>query len=221
MFDSYSCIHLSIEAIVLYHVISFTFFKIQEISGLVVPPPKHIQKNMYSIGEINLFTIVILLDSYLLSCHQSKSDYNISYLSRFYTIFQAGIIASAWFFVMHWLFHQNKFIYKQFHSQHHGWVLTDARATLYSHAVENICCNFMSIWLPIYILSMSFTSVRIWVILAMTNSIFGHSGDIFNMVNSHNLHHRFITCNYGPGSIFDYMFGTTFEQNKPKYKKLY
>jgi len=94
-------------------------------------------------------------------------------------------------------------------------------STLYAHPLEHAITNILTIIVSGYIAGLSFTMIRIWHILALSNGILiAHGGyKWWKYNNLHDLHHRYKSYNYGALGFLDNFHGTliTLKDQKKKY----
>lgn len=187
----------------------------------------------YSFLTFAVFGLVVVLINYLRTHGwvQNYGDWNSRPL--WYYIFTSVFIIffhDAYFYWMHRLMHHPK-IYKYVHRVHH--ISTDPTpwAAFSFHPIEAVLeIGFV----PILLLSLpihfsSFLILSIWMIVF---NVIGHLGyeimpswfvhnNFFKWSNTptnHNMHHRYVNCNYGLYfNIWDRLMGT----NHPKYEELF
>jgi sterol desaturase/sphingolipid hydroxylase (fatty acid hydroxylase superfamily) len=123
----------------------------------------------------------------------------------------AGVLAEVWFYMSHRALHWAP-LYGSIHKIHHEWVYPVSYAVYYCHPVENILSNLATVLIPMYITDMSHNLSLLWIGIAMFQSISAHAGPInfcgMKFTSAHDLHHRYFNCQYGVGSVMDWLFGT-------------
>ena len=127
------------------------------------------------------------------------------------------------FYFMHRLFHENKFLYNNFHSYHHSPKMMNVLISTYEHPVETLCTRCLPLFIWTLIWSNISTSIWAWIIPALTTnfaSITGHCGYritsreswfitllcpfilVYSIIGcaqsnlEHDLHHKYYNCNY-------------------------
>lgn len=125
------------------------------------------------------------------------------------------VSTDCWFYWVHRLMHMNKTLFRHVHYLHHEWVYPMAIRTIYTHPVEHLLGNVGSIVIGPYLWPGSRGLIYLWVIGATASSVFAHCGTILPFFSSvtHDLHHRYLTCNYGVLSISDRLYGTLRREN--------
>jgi sterol desaturase/sphingolipid hydroxylase (fatty acid hydroxylase superfamily) len=110
------------------------------------------------------------------------------------------------FYTSHRLLH-TRYFYK-YHAQHHIYLVPQALAGVYAHWVEMIFSNYLSMVIPLSIISTPYPQMMILEFGAIAFSILqSHSGNNKNLIH-HILHHKFANCNYSFLFLTDYIFGT-------------
>lgn len=112
----------------------------------------------------------------------------------------------AAFFFAHRLLHCG-WLYRRVHHVHHAWHKPVPYSALDAHAAEHVLVNLGPLLLAPLLCGARLQTVRVWTWVATCNSILAHSGD--SLGGEHDMHHRFLTCNFGlHGFFFDKMWGT-------------
>lgn len=120
-----------------------------------------------------------------------------------------GLIGDQWFYWTHRLMHR-RWLYSKIHYIHHQWTYPMAIRTIYAHPIEHIVCNLGAIAIGPLIWPTNQLFMTLWVVVATFNAVLGHSGLNLPLtsVEKHDLHHRFLNCNYGTVGLSDYVYGT-------------
>uniref|UniRef100_A0A1X7UT11 Fatty acid hydroxylase domain-containing protein n=1 Tax=Amphimedon queenslandica TaxID=400682 RepID=A0A1X7UT11_AMPQE len=118
------------------------------------------------------------------------------------------------FYYMHRLFH-HRFLYSRIHKIHHEWTAPISLASVYCHPIEHFFVNLLSTLSGPLILGSYFNnhvgSVWLWVVMALVNSTYTHSGYHLPFVSSneaHDFHHSRFNQNFGVLGILDRLHGT-------------
>lgn len=124
-------------------------------------------------------------------------------------ILLALIIGDLCFYSMHRLFH-HPFLYK-YHKMHHNYIKPHSFAGLYSHPIEMLLSNHLSMVLALKLIT-SHSNIMLMIESASValSILINHSGknNIITGSVSHNMHHKNLKCNYGFLYLSDYIFGT-------------
>lgn len=120
-----------------------------------------------------------------------------------------ALVADQWFYWTHRIMHQ-PWLYQNIHRIHHQWTYPMAIRTIYAHPVEHLIVNTGSILIGPLLWNGSTHVLTVWIILATINAVGSHSGTHvpFCNIEKHDLHHRYLTCNYGTSGISDRLYGT-------------
>lgn len=151
------------------------------------------------------YPVMIWFSHYSGSIQDDPLDwYQMILIGAFYLF-----MADQWFYWTHRLGH-HPLIYQQIHSIHHQWVHPIAVRAIYAHPVEHLVVNIGSILIGPLIIPSHFSMILFWVALTTFNAVYGHSGTAIpaGSAEKHDLHHRFLNCNYGTLGLSDIMYGT-------------
>ena len=85
-----------------------------------------------------------------------------------------------------------------------------AVSALYAHPVEHIICNIGAMLIGPLIFPTSQVVLGIWTSIGTLNAVTSHSGLALPYIQNvrHDLHHRYLSCNYGAAGPSDIMYGT-------------
>ena len=147
--------------------------------------------SLFALGLLNMFPI--------------RWGTEFSDITKF---FLSYVFASVYFYHVHYLFHHPDLY--PLHKKHHEFQQPWGLAGLYCSPCEMVFVNTFTASLGPIILQMSPSYVYVWNFLLPINVILSHSGLTipYFMDNSHDLHHKYFTCNYGINSVLDKFYGT-------------
>jgi sterol desaturase/sphingolipid hydroxylase (fatty acid hydroxylase superfamily) len=148
---------------------------------------------------------------------------------NFYILFQLicfFVIDDICFYIYHRILHEVPWLYKQVHKPHH--VFTEVFAAV-SHAVHPVEMMLQGIGTCVGPLLVFYKQVHphtwyIWLIIRQWQGIEDHIGYEFwwsptflipgiGGSRHHDYHHQYFECNYASVfSLFDHLFGTSYEQ---------
>lgn len=144
----------------------------------------------------------------------------------------AFLIIDSWQFFLHRLIHQNKALYRRFHSRHHQLYVPYAFGALFNDPVEGFLLDTCGTGLAMMLTNLTAREAAVLYVFSTMKTVDDHCGyalpfDLFQKVfpnNSvyHDIHHQHfgIKSNYSqPFFVFwDNLFGTTYH-GIDKYKK--
>jgi sterol desaturase/sphingolipid hydroxylase (fatty acid hydroxylase superfamily) len=180
----------------------FKFIKIQQNS----------QKNTSNEKVIKLNTINYILQlslSFLLEYWFGKEREIYSFSPLF--IFLSVIIFDFVFSILHRIFHYT-FLFKKFHYIHHSHTKPYVLTTNYSHPVESIFVNYLSILTPIIIFDkvLSILDRCIYIFVITVHTSLCHCGYKIFINNNciidpsyHDEHHYYVNKNYSTFPFVD------------------
>ncbi|XP_004228378.1 sphinganine C4-monooxygenase 1 [Solanum lycopersicum] len=133
-------------------------------------------------------------------------------------LFLAMVILDTWQYFMHRYMHQNKFLYKHIHSQHHRLVVPYAFGALYNHPLEGLLLDTIGGALAFLFSGMSPRASIFFFSFATIKTVDDHCGlwlpgNLFHIVfknNSayHDIHHQL----YGSKYNFSQPFFVTWDR---------
>lgn len=148
----------------------------------------------------------------------SDGNQQTSYLVLARQLFVAMFVLDTWQYFMHRCMHQNKFLYKYIHSQHHRLVVPYAFGALYNHPLEGLILDTIGGALAFLFSGMSPRASIFFFSFATIKTVDDHCGlwlpgNLFHIVfknNSayHDIHHQL----YGSKYNFSQPFFVTWDR---------
>jgi sterol desaturase/sphingolipid hydroxylase (fatty acid hydroxylase superfamily) len=184
----------------------FSRFKIQSIYN---KPDK-----LYNIFKVVSFNqlIVTPIFGYISYNYMEPSNIKPTLFLVIKELSVSLIATEIFFYYSHRLLHL-PYLYRKIHSLHHSYKTPMGITSLYSHPIEYIISNILPVIIGSILCSSHITTIWIWQIIVLTNTIKSHSG--YNFINlkiftnnSHDIHHMKYKYNYGVLNILDYLHGT-------------
>ncbi|KAI9807064.1 MAG: hypothetical protein M1825_005781 [Sarcosagium campestre] len=112
----------------------------------------------------------------------------------------AFFIADTWFYFLHRLFHQNKWLYKKLHATHHRLYITYAFGAVYAHPLEGLIIDTMAFTLGIVLTGMTARQTMVFNFIAVWKAMSDHCGYVLpwdpfthitgNNSKYHDVHHQ-------------------------------
>lgn len=116
-------------------------------------------------------------------------------------------------FIFYWAhrIEHHPLLYKHIHKMHHEWVIPISISSSYSHIIEHLIGNILSIFIGPLIMGSHISVVWIFFAIHQIQTSINHSNYHFPGLASpqmHDYHHaRFTEC-YGGSGLFDWIHGT-------------
>ncbi|KAK4758416.1 hypothetical protein SAY87_019717 [Trapa incisa] len=134
----------------------------------------------------------------------------------------AMFVMDTWQYFVHRYMHQNKFLYRHIHSQHHKLVVTCAIGALYNHPLEGLLLDTFGGAISFLVSGMTARTAVYFFCFAVVKTVDDHCGlwlpgNIFHMFFNnntayHDIHHQLqgLKYNYSQPffSIWDKILGT-------------
>lgn len=125
--------------------------------------------------------------------------------------FIAMVVLDTWQYFMHRYMHQNKFLYKHIHSQHHRLVVPYAYGALYNHPLEGLILDTVGGALSFLLSGMSPRASIFFFSFATTKTVDDHCG----LWLPGNLFHIFFRNNSAYHDIHHQLHGTKYNFSQP------
>lgn len=123
----------------------------------------------------------------------------------------AMIVLDTWQYFMHRYFHQNKFLYRHIHSQHHRLVVPYAFGALYNHPLEGIILDTIGGALSFLATGMSARTSIFFFSFATIKTVDDHCG----LMIPGNLFHIFFRNNSAYHDVHHQLYGTKYNFSQP------
>ncbi len=201
------------------------------------PGTSHIQREiLYSLLSMLIFTTI---GSAVFVAHRNGytkiytgiHEYGMAYFV--FSVFLFIFLHDTYFYWSHRLMHHKK-IYKHVHLIHHKSINPTPWAAFSFHPLEAVAQVLI---LPIMVFAIPFHPVAIllWGIYQLALNVGGHVGfELFpsgftnnlfskwhNTSTHHNMHHKYVTCNYGLYfNLWDRLMGTNHERYTEEFEKV-
>ncbi|KAM1005822.1 hypothetical protein ACFX14_002738 [Malus domestica] len=142
----------------------------------------------------------------------------------------AMLVMDTWQYFVHRYMHQNKFLYRHVHSQHHRLVVPYAIGALYNHPLEGLLLDTFGGALSFLVSGMTARTAVIFFCFAVIKTVDDHCGlwlpgNIFHLLFQnntayHDIHHQLQGLKYNYSQpffpIWDKLFGTYMPYNLVK-----
>ncbi|XP_010916989.1 very-long-chain aldehyde decarbonylase GL1-9 [Elaeis guineensis] len=159
---------------------------------------------------------------FLITSSATGTPIQPSILVQLIQIFVAMLVMDTWQYFVHRYMHQNKFLYRHIHSQHHRLVVPYAIGALYNHPLEGLLLDTLGGAISFLISGMTARTAVFFFCFAVMKTIDDHCGlwlpgNIFhiffkNNTAYHDIHHQLQGSKYNYSqpffSIWDKMLGT-------------
>jgi sterol desaturase/sphingolipid hydroxylase (fatty acid hydroxylase superfamily) len=211
----------------------FFKFKIQQ----KFPENKHIIREIgYSFLSIAIFSIVGTIVFLLRKQGHTKiyshfSDHSVAYF--IFSVIAFIVIHDTYFYWTHRLMHWKK-IYRYVHRVHHQSTDPTPWAAFAFHPLEALI-EIGILPIMVFLIPLHHYAILVWVIYQSGMNLLGHlgfelypsgfvSGTISKWNNTsthHNMHHRFVNCNYGLYfNFWDRILGTNHVRYEEEFEKI-
>lgn len=118
-------------------------------------------------------------------------------------MFTVYMVTCVTFHALHYAFH-TRWLWR-FHRYHHRWVKPIPLYAFDAHPLEHVLVNLLPVMLGPLLLQWPMLWIQRWLSLATISSLWAHTS---NMTGFHQLHHRYLTCNFGTTCWTDMLMGT-------------
>lgn len=119
------------------------------------------------------------------------------------------VVADAWFFHLHKLFHRVPYLLT-LHRIHHRFQVPLKITAMYCHWTEMAFVNILTVLIGPRLFHMHQWTFYLWAIGSCLYTMLEHDQQIVGPFNpEHHLdHHRFTNCNFGQLKFWDWLYGT-------------
>ncbi|XP_070042380.1 sphinganine C4-monooxygenase 1 [Nicotiana tomentosiformis] len=142
---------------------------------------------------------------------ESDGDQHASIFVLGRQFFVAMVMLDTWQYFMHRYMHQNKFLYKHIHAQHHRLIVPYAFGALYNHPLEGLILDTIGGALAFLVSGMSPRTSIFFFSFATIKTVDDHCG-LWLPVN---LFHIFFKNNSAYHDIHHQLYGTKFNYSQP------
>ncbi|CAN1187841.1 Sphinganine C4-monooxygenase 2 [Linum perenne] len=142
---------------------------------------------------------------------QASADQNPSLTVLAVQFVTAMVVLDTWQYFMHRFMHQNKFLYKHIHSQHHRLVVPYAYGALYNHPVEGLLLDTIGGALSFLFSGMSPRASIFFFSFATLKTVDDHCG----LWLPGNPFHLFFKNNTAYHDIHHQLYGTKYNFSQP------
>ncbi|XP_022880076.1 sphinganine C4-monooxygenase 1-like [Olea europaea var. sylvestris] len=123
----------------------------------------------------------------------------------------AMLVMDAWQYFVHRYMHQNKFLYRQIHSQHHRLVVPYAIGALYNHPLEGLLLDTVGGAISFLVSGMTARTAVFFFCFAVVKTVDDHCG----LWLPGNIFHLFFQNNTAYHDIHHQLQGTKFNYSQP------
>lgn len=182
---------------------------------------KFIQRTRFALGNFFLMSVVTCVSLFLIGEDLFTFE-SIGVLELVIGFVVMLVVDDVWFYGIHRIMHENKFLYRRIHSVHHRAIPPIPMDYLYAHPIEAMGASMGLIW-GLLVLVLTTGTASIWVFAAYTvyrtlHELAIHSGleiipekwlGPLGGSKHHFNHHRYNAGNYASGLvILDKVFAT-------------
>ncbi|XP_076928633.1 sphinganine C4-monooxygenase 1-like [Bidens hawaiensis] len=125
--------------------------------------------------------------------------------------FTAMVVLDTWQYFMHRYMHQNKFLYRHIHSQHHRLIVPYAFGALYNHPIEGLLLDTIGGALAFLLSGMSPRASIFFFSFATIKTVDDHCG----LWLPGNLFHVFFKNNSAYHDVHHQLYGTKYNYSQP------
>ncbi|PWA36827.1 sphingolipid C4 hydroxylase [Artemisia annua] len=125
--------------------------------------------------------------------------------------FTAMVVLDTWQYFMHRYMHQNKFLYRHIHSQHHRLIVPYAFGALYNHPIEGLLLDTIGGALAFLLSGMSPRASIFFFSFATIKTVDDHCG----LWLPGNLFHIFFRNNSAYHDVHHQLYGTKYNYSQP------
>ncbi|KAH0668788.1 hypothetical protein KY289_023281 [Solanum tuberosum] len=126
-------------------------------------------------------------------------------------LFVAMLMLDTWQYFMHRYMHQNKFLYKHIHAQHHRLIVPYAFGALFNHPLEGLILDTIGGALAFLVSGMSPRTFIFFFSFATIKTVDDHCG----LWLPGNLFHIFFKNNSAYHDIHHQLYGTKYNYSQP------
>uniref|UniRef100_A0A0V0IAV8 Putative sphinganine C(4)-monooxygenase 1-like n=1 Tax=Solanum chacoense TaxID=4108 RepID=A0A0V0IAV8_SOLCH len=150
---------------------------------------------------------------FLLTCKVTTSETVVqpSIPVQIVQIIIAMLVMDTWQYFVHRYMHQNKFLYRHIHSQHHRLVVPYAIGALYNHPLEGLLLDTFGGVLSFLVAGMTARTAVIFFCFAVVKTVDDHCG----LWLPGNIFHLFFQNNTAYHDIHHQLQGTKFNYSQP------
>ncbi|EXB38331.1 Sphingoid base hydroxylase 2 [Morus notabilis] len=123
----------------------------------------------------------------------------------------AMLVLDTWQYFMHRYMHQNKFLYKHIHSQHHRLVVPYAFGALYNHPLEGLILDTIGGAVSFLLSGMSLRASIFFFSFATVKTVDDHCG----LLLPGNLFHIFFRNNTAYHDVHHQLYGSKYNFSQP------
>ncbi|KAH0672000.1 hypothetical protein KY284_023087 [Solanum tuberosum] len=142
---------------------------------------------------------------------ESGGDQHASIFVLGRQLFVAMLMLDTWQYFMHRYMHQNKFLYKHIHAQHHRLIVPYAFGALYNHPLEGLILDTIGGALAFLVSGMSPRTSIFFFSFATIKTVDDHCG----LWLPGNLFHIFFKNNSAYHDIHHQLYGTKYNYSQP------
>ena len=122
------------------------------------------------------------------------------------TIVVHVLCVEVWFYVVHRMFHANRWLYSKIHSLHHSYKAPSCLESVYVHPIEFALQSFAVLWIGPLLTCPPIILLWMWIGMVTFLQVHDHSGywlPFLPRVLMHDYHHQQVNCCYGVTGLLD------------------